>query len=48
MTRKNRTPEENAHRQKIGALLQMTNIGSYQQRNEKYRKENDRKPEIFP
>ena len=28
MTRKNRTPEENARREKIRELLQMTNIGS--------------------
>ena len=28
MTRKNRTPEENARREKIRELLQMANIGS--------------------
>ena len=28
MARKNRTPEENAHREKIRELLQMANIGS--------------------
>ena len=28
MSRKNRTPEENAHREKIRELLQMENIGS--------------------
>ena len=28
MARKNRTPEENAHREKIRELLQMTIIGS--------------------
>ena len=28
MSRKNRTPEENARREKIRELLQMTNIGS--------------------
>ena len=28
MPRKNRTPEENAHREKIGELLQLENIGS--------------------
>ena len=28
MARKNRTPEENAHREKIRKLLQMANIGS--------------------
>lgn len=28
MSRKNRTPDENAHREKIRELLQMENIGS--------------------